>query len=98
MYRVQLTADFKTDLRGVWMYIDQQLHSPGTAAKLRAQALQTAFSLREFPLRFALTYVRAEVRSVPVDNFLIFYTVDEAAQIVTLLRFLYGASDWQNNV
>lgn len=98
MYRVLLTPQFKADLRATWEYIRQQLHSPGAAARLRAQALQTAFSLREFPLRFALTGVRPDVRAVPVDNFLIFYLADESAQTVTLLRFLYAASDWQDDI
>ena len=98
MYSVELTSTFKADLRETWEYIDQQLRSPGAAANLRTQAIRMALSLEEFPHRFAATQVRETIRYIPIDNFLLFYTVNEDNQTVFLLRFLYGGSDWEKKI
>jgi len=35
-----------------------------------------------------------KIRFFPVQNYLVFYQIEEPAQVVHILRFLYGKSNW----
>lgn len=38
---------------------------------------------------------KKSIRYFPVKNYVVFYTVDEEAHMVNILRFLHGTRDWQ---
>ncbi len=59
-------------------------------------------SLSTFPERFkryegnsALT---RNLRVMPVDKYLVFYTVDNDSQVVCIVRILYGARDIDRHI
>ena len=55
-------------------------------------------SLDIFPQRFPIVtdpmLAGWKIRFFPVQNYLVFYQIEEPAQVVHILRFLYGKSNW----
>ena len=35
------------------------------------------------------------IRLLPIDNYLVFYTVNKAAEMVGIVRMLYGRREWE---
>jgi len=57
-------------------------------------------SLDTMPKRFALVsddrLAQMGIRSVPVKNYSIFYTVDEQENSVTIISVMYSKRNWAN--
>lgn len=87
------------DLDGIADYIANTLCAPQAAEKLIGKILHRIQRLADFPFSGTmLDDTSAELtfayRWLKVDNYMIFYTVDETAQAVTVMRVLYDASDY----
>jgi len=84
-------------LQEIESYIADVLLEPITAAKQVDRILTAIESLDHLPLRHRLyehePWHSLGVRVFPVDNFLIFYLLDEAARTVTVSRIIYGSRD-----
>ena len=78
-------------------YISEVLQSKETADRQLNRLRKAIKSLDTFPKRYKLTvygpWAQMNVRQFPVDNYEIFYTVDEKAETVFVLRILYGGRD-----
>ena len=97
IYDVVYTAEARQDLRDIYEYIAYELLEPEIASGQVDRIMKAARSLEQMPMR----YTRYEeepwhsqgLRSLPVDNYLIFYLPDETNNVVNIIRIMYGGRD-----
>jgi len=95
-YRLRLTPKAAEDLDAIYGYIFNTLSAAKAAHDLFGQIEEATMRLAVFP--FSGSYVLEEplrakgYRKVVVDNYLIFYLVDEIGKQVVIMRVLFGAS------
>jgi len=97
-YKIDQSAESIQDFFGILDYLTETLFS-SAAANHFSNELETCYTrLRDNPLIYPLC--RDEVlaakglRLAPVMRYLVFYTVDGAAEIVQIHRIFYGARNY----
>ena len=94
---VQYTEIAERDLNDIFNYIAFELLEPVVSEKQVNRIMDKADSLDNMPLRHRLCYYEPwrtmGWRSVPVDNYIIFYFPDESTNIVSIMRVMYGGRD-----
>ncbi len=99
-YKIEITERTITDIKDVASYIARELLEPKTAEKMLEKFEDGIASLVQMPSRNSL--VRDEelahkgIRRLFVDNYVIFYIIEERESKVTVVRLLYGKRDWVN--
>lgn len=93
-YHVQYSAEAVEDLRNIYQYIAEELQAP-QAAQGQADRIRKAIrALNSFPSRFAAVdwepWASMGMRKVPVDNYLVFYLVQNEDSTVTIVRIFYA--------
>lgn len=92
-YKIVLTKQADTDLRGIYEYIAFNLLEPETASRQLDRIEKGILSLDEMPERFRVfekdPWYSRGLRQMPVDNFIIFYIPNVEDQIVTVIRVMY---------
>ena len=96
-WSIRYDPEAEQELDCIFAYIRDVLVEPEIAKKQVARIASAADDLDHFPLRHRLCdfepWRSRGVRTLPVDNFLIFYHPDETTHIVTIFRIIYGARD-----
>jgi len=94
MYDVIITSQAHLDLKMLYEYISTVLMEPTIAKKQYFRIEDAVYSLVQMPERFRQykkePWLRRNLRAMPVDNYIIFYTVDNSKCKVTVIRILYG--------
>ena len=94
-YKVKLGDNAKVDLNNISDYIEYNLEEPMAATNLVSKILKQSFSLSDNPYLFKLydsePWHSMGWRYFPVNNYLVFYIVDDATQSVEILRIIYGS-------
>ena len=97
IYTVQITSRAETDLREIYGYIAYELLSPPTAARQLQRLEEEILSLDQMPNRYPAypdePWHSRGLLVMSVDNYLVFYIPDAAAQTVTIIRVMYGGRD-----
>ena len=97
-YRIEFTTRAKHDMLETHNYISNNLKEPGIADKLLDKIEATIQTLDTMPLRHAIEQdeqlQQRNLRKIIVDNYLVFYTVNEVTKTVFIVRVLYGRRDW----
>lgn len=97
-YKILYSPIARADIEGIGDYIANTLCATQAAEELLGKIRRAIDGLQNFPAmgkaltkkaRFGMPY-----RWLRVENYMIFYTVDENARTVTILRVLFGASDY----
>ncbi|MFZ0444765.1 MAG: type II toxin-antitoxin system RelE/ParE family toxin [Bacillus sp. (in: firmicutes)] len=96
-YRIELTEQADSDLRGIFEYIAFTLLEPEIAAR-QLERIETAIlGLDELPKRFKVfekePWYSRGLFQMPVDNFSVFYIAKDEDNIVTIIRVMYGGRD-----
>ena len=95
-YKIDFTASARQDLRDTYTYIKK----PSVAENFYARLEKSIETLSTLLKRHAV--VREEklaekgYRILPLGNYLIFYSVDDASKTVTVYRILYSLRDWMS--
>ncbi|MBQ8685130.1 MAG: type II toxin-antitoxin system RelE/ParE family toxin [Clostridia bacterium] len=100
-FTIEYTYLANADLIKIKNYIKNNLYSPKASDNLLKEIQTTIENLEDFPLsgtpltdsQLAFSY-----RWLKVRNYMIFYTVNETAKTVTIMRILYGASNYINEL
>lgn len=94
MYKLLYLPGAREDLVAVMRYLSRDLKNPAAARRLAAELTEAAERIRAFPyanpVYVPIRPLRREYRKRPVENYLIFYWVDEENKLVTVARVLYG--------
>lgn len=96
-YRIFYTDLAKQDLKNIHGYISESLVEPVVAAKLINKIMKEIRSLDELPQRYKLyedePWHSRGLRTLTVNNYLVFYLADEKTGVVTVIRIIYGGRD-----
>ena len=100
MYQVNTTRIAEQDLLNTAIYIAQILSNQVAANRLLDKAATASVSLSQNPMRQPLVkdgYLAAKgLRSLPVNNYLLFYVVRQKTNSVNIIRFIHSSRDWSN--
>lgn len=96
-YKVTYTAAAKKDLRNIFRYISEKLLSTQNAVGQTERIMTAIRSLDTMPKRNRLyekePWHGRGLRFFPVDNYLVFYKVDEETEMVYAVRIMYSGRD-----
>lgn len=99
-YIVNYSRDALDDLREIYSYIADELLVPDVAVAQVGRIRKIVRSLDFMPARFALVgwepWHSLEMHQLPVDNFIVYYLVDDKEKTVTIVRIFYGGRDVEN--
>ena len=99
MYKVQFLPVAKNDLTDIAGYIASELGMPDAALSLAEKIVHGTERLSEFPyschVYTPIRPLKQEYRKLRVENYLVFYTVDESEKNVTVMRIIYAKRDFE---
>ncbi len=97
IFDVFISEKAENDLIDIFSYIAYSLKAKENAISQLRRIEKSIKGLAEFPERFKKyehdRNLNRNLRLMPVDNYLVFYTVDNDSKIVYIVRVLYGARD-----
>lgn len=101
-YSVVYSPEAMDDLREIYSYIAFTLLVPETAENQVNRIRKEVRSLDFMSFRYSLVdwepWKSMGMHKVPVDNFVVYYTVNDDSHTVTVIRIFYGGRDVANIV
>ena len=99
-YKVVYSPEALADIRKIYSYIAFCLHTPDNAEQQTNRIRKQIRSLDFMPMRHALVdwepWKSMQMHKVPVDDYIVFYTVETDTQTVTVVRIVYGGRNIKN--
>lgn len=99
-YEVAIEHPAQRDLYQILHYIAEVLKEAAIAGRIYTSIKEQVLTLGEMPLRHGVVRVQPHaalgIRRFPVENYMVFYVVDEEKHRVHVLRILYNRREWQN--
>lgn len=100
--KIVYTLQAQQDLKDIYEYIAYSLQNPDVARNLYQKIIQSVYSLKSMPERNPLykeePWHSRGLRFVPIKNYLLFYTVNQETQVVSIARILYGGMNIVNQL
>ena len=97
MYKLEYLPVAQRDMVEIVRYISGELQNPTAAARLAMERVNAAESVLTFPYALPsyqpIRSLKREYRKILVQNFLMFYWVDEEKKLVTVARVVYAKRD-----
>lgn len=101
-YLIKYSDEALQDLKNIFEYIASQLREPVIAVGQVNRIRESIRSLEQFPARNKVVtwepWHSLEMRQIPVDNFIAFYTINNDTSAVNVVRVFYGKRDVQSYV
>lgn len=98
-YTIYYSASADRDIDKAIDYILVNLKNPSAALRLQQSEQSLVGNLINFPCKYPiiddLLLAPYEIRFIPIQNYLLFYTITEETKTIYIIRFLYSRSDWQ---
>ncbi len=99
-YTVGYSSDAMSDINAIYDYISTELFARQSAKRIVRRIREQIRSLNMFPERHPLApeerLASIGLRKISVENFVIYYLVDEDALTVTISRIMFGGRDAEN--
>ena len=99
-YNIIYSPQAFLDLSELYEYIRFTLQVPKAAEKQVSRIRKTIRSLNTMPVRYTLVewepWRSMGMRRVPIDNYTVFYLVDEDKCSVTVVRIFYAGRNIEN--
>ena len=96
-YKVGYSTDALDDLRGIYAYIAYELLVPETAVAQIGRIRKGVQSLDFMPARYAFVewepWHTMGMHQLSVDNFIVYYLVDNEEMAVIVVRVFYDGRD-----
>lgn len=100
LYRVEYSQEALVDIKSIYTYISQILHAPLTARRQVNRIRKEIRDLEAFPTRYVLVewepWASMKMHRLPIDNYIVFYLVDEQAMAVKIVRIVYGGRNLED--
>ena len=97
MYDLEYLPAARKDLVDIVRYISQELQNPDAAEHLAIEMIEIAEKTQIFPYanpaHHPIRPLKNEYRKVFVQNYVMFYWVDEKKKRITIARVLYAKRD-----
>lgn len=101
-YQVFTTEKAEEDLNSIADYLIYKLLAGETALKQIDRIEQAVMSLEEMPERYRIydkePWKKNGMRVMGVDNYLVFYIIDNDNKTVTVIRIMYGKRDIESQL
>ena len=98
MYSLEYLPIARRDLVEAVSYISHDLGSPEAALRLAEEVERAGERLQQFPYAWpvyqASRPLERDYRKLLVENFFLFYWVDEQRRLVTVARVIYARRDY----
>lgn len=102
MYKLIITSPAETDLADITEYIAKDLSAPIAASNFLNEVSKCYDNISRTPLMYELCQnerLRArKYRKALIKNYVMLYKVDEQTKTVSIMRFVYGRSDYINTI
>ena len=99
VYEVIVLPEAEWDSEQITRYLTEELSAPGAAAALLREMNDCYDSLEQTPYMFEVCrnpqLRNRGYRRAVIGNYVMIYTVDEVQRKVYILRFFYGARDYE---
>ncbi|KHM53066.1 toxin RelE [Anaerovibrio lipolyticus] len=99
-YRIIISQKAEKDIIEAADYIEFILHNPKAADDLLDKVTEEIENLSVMPAKFGIVdepVLKAwGIRFFSINNSLVFCRIDEAANLVNIVRFLYGKRNWKS--
>lgn len=99
-YAIAYSLEAFDDLRKIYSYIAFSLLEPANAKKQVDRIRRKIRSLGFMPSKFERVscepWKSMGMHRAPIDNFIIFYIIDETTKSVSIVRVFYGGRDIEN--
>ena len=96
-YSIIYSSEAKDDLREIYSYIAYDLQAPETAEGQVNRIRKEIRSLDFMPSRYTVVdwepWKSMGMHRVPVDNFIVYYVVNNGSRTITVIRIFYGGRD-----
>ena len=96
-YTIIISPAAQEDVYNIYRYIAFELKTDIAAQRLYDRIISMIDSLEKMPERHPLVdwepWKSLNIRKVPVENFMIFYSVNISEHIVSILRIFYGGQN-----
>ncbi|SFD89616.1 Plasmid stabilization system protein ParE [Sharpea azabuensis] len=96
-YNVEYSEEAYEDLREIYDYVANELLVPKTAENLLKNIRTAIRSLSNMPFRHTLVdwepWYSMKIRQFPVENFIVYYLVEENKRMVSIVRIFYNGRD-----
>lgn len=99
-YNIIISQKAEKDIIEAADYIEFILHNPKAVDDLLDKVAEEIEKLSVMPAKFGIVdepVLKAwGVRMFSVNNYFVFYRINEAANSVNIVRFLYGKRNWKS--
>lgn len=100
MYKIEYLPIALKDMVEIVKYISHTLKNQESASLLAESFIAKAESLLKFPYKNPVCQLirplKYEYRKILVENYIMFYRVDEEKKLVTIARVIYAKRDFSN--
>jgi len=99
-FHLKFTAIAYDDLEQIYSYISKKLLAETAADNLLEKIESSIMRLKKFPYSGSLVsdepLRKRGYRKLIIDNYIVFYLVNEMDKQAVIMRILYGAQNYQN--
>jgi len=99
-FSLKFTRKSEEDLDEIYAYIGIQLSALTAALDIMDKIQNSITRLKDFPYCGSQVLDeplrRKGYRKLIIENYIVFYLVDEEEKQVVIMRVIYGATDYQN--
>ena len=97
-YKIQFSKDARDDLIDIYSYIKYNLQEPIIAKKLVKKLREEIYKLEDNPTIYTIIkdefIKKRQIRKIKVNNYIVFYKVEENNSIVEIVRIMYARRNW----
>ena len=98
MYKLEYLPVARQDMIDIVRYISRELSNPEAAERLAGEMIEAADRLMDFPYTNRVYHpirpLKQEYRRLLVQNYIIFYYVDEQNKLITISRVIYARREY----
>lgn len=98
MYKLEYLPVAQKDLVEIVEYISKELNNPDAAERLSEKIIGAAENICSFPYAYPayvpIRPLKHEYRKLVVRNYLMFYWIDNASQVVTIARVIHAKRNY----
>ncbi len=99
-YKIIYSSESLTDLIDIYNYISFDLLSPEVTVRHNLKIRNKIKTLSLMPERYQLvdweSWRSIKMRSLPIDNFIVFYLVNDKTKTVSIVRIFYAGRNIEN--
>ena len=102
MYNIEFLPLAKKDIYYTLYYISNELKNPTAATSLAKKIIDNVNTILTFPYGTSVYKtskpLKHEYRAVKINNYLLFYTINEKDKIIIISRFIYQKMNINNMI